>query len=137
MPDKPKTARLSAGGGARFAGRGPNEVKNREEGHETSVDCRATRRRGRPEHDETGGSAMGMGLGLGPRRIRRRRADWRGVVAAGLLLLLSGLQLPRVRLWLRVSGLRLRLSGLFLRRLLRRLRRLLWRLWRLQPLLWL
>src|SRR5260221_14745522 len=66
---------------------------------------------------------MGMGLGLGPRRIRRRCPDWRGVVAAGLLLLLSGLQLPRVRLWLRVSGLRLRLSGLFLRRLLRRLTR--------------
>src|SRR6266481_7316445 len=109
MPDKPKTARLSAGGGARFAGRGPNEVKNREEGHETSVDCRSTRRRGRPEHDETGGSAMGMGLG--PRRIRHRCADWRGVVAAGLLLLLSGLRLlPRV--WLRLSGLWLRLSVL-------------------------
>src|SRR5258707_7630170 len=87
MPDKPKTARLSAGGGARFGGRGPNEVKNREEGHETSGDCRSTRRRGRPEHDETGGSAMGMGLG--PRRVRHRCADWRGVVAARFLLFLS------------------------------------------------
>src|SRR5262245_66655823 len=65
-----------------------------------------------------------MGLGLGPRRIRHRRADWRGVVAAGLLLLLSGLRLlPRVWLWLRLSGLRLRLSVLLRR--LRRLRRLL------------
>src|SRR6266852_1014569 len=115
----------------------PADERSKQQGrslHETSVDCRVTRRRRRREHDETGGSAMGMGLGLGPRRIRRRCPDWRGVVAAGLLLLLSGLQLPRVRLWLRVSGLRLRLSGLFLRRLLRRLRRL---LWRLQPLLWL
>src|SRR5262249_56186267 len=84
---------------------------------------------------------MGMGLGLGPWRVRDRCADWGGVVAAGLLLLLPGLRLlPRVwlrlRLRLRLSGLRLRLSVLFLRRLLRRrLRRLLWRL--LPPLLWL
>src|SRR5262249_57152140 len=60
---------------------------------------------------------------MGSRRIRHRCADWRSVVAAGLLLLLSGLQLlPRVWLWLwlRLSGLqlRLRLSGLLLRRLL-------------------
>src|SRR5262245_47723953 len=69
---------------------------------------------------------------MGSRRIRHRCADWRGVVAAGLLLLLSGLQLlPRVWLWLRLSGLRLRvrLSVLLLRRLLPALlRRVLWRL---------
>jgi len=29
---------------------------------------------------------MGMGLGLGPRRIRRRCPDWRALWAAGLLL---------------------------------------------------
>src|SRR5262249_60633719 len=54
---------------------------------------------------------------MGARRIRHRCADWRGVVAAGLLLLLSGLRLPRVWLWLRLSGvhLRLRLSVLLLR----------------------
>src|SRR5262245_66613212 len=80
---------------------------------------------------------MGMGLGLGPRRVRDRRADWRGAVAAGLLLLLSGLRLPRVWLWLRLSGLRLRLSVLLQR--LRRLRRLLSALLRrvLWELLWL
>src|SRR5262249_59002880 len=58
---------------------------------------------------------------MGARRIRHRCADWRGAVAAGLLLLLSGLRLlPRVWLWLRLSGLRLRLrlSVLLLRRLL-------------------
>src|SRR5215470_20139267 len=71
---------------------------------------------------------------MGARRIRHGCADWRGVVASGLLLLLSGLQLlPRVWLWLwlRLSGLqlRLRLSGLLLRRLLPALlRRVLWRL---------
>src|SRR5262245_55612957 len=70
---------------------------------------------------------------MGARRIRHRCADWRGVVAAGLLLLLSGLRLlPRVWLWLRLSGLhlRLRLSVLLLRRLRRLLsallRRVLW-----------
>src|SRR5215467_6425384 len=71
---------------------------------------------------------------MGARRIRHRCADWRSVVAAGLLLLLSGLQLlPRVWLWLwlRLSGLHLRLclSVLLLRRLLPALlRRVLWRL---------
>src|SRR5262249_18720735 len=110
----------------------------REEGHETSVDRPSARRRRRREHNETGGSALGMGLGLGPRRIRHRRADWRGVVAAGLLLLLSGLRLlPRRWLWLPLSGLRLRLSVLLRR--LRRLRRLLPALLRrvLWRLLWL
>src|SRR5262249_50654962 len=73
---------------------------------------------------------------MGARRIRHRCADWRGVVAAGLLLLLSGLQLlPRVWLWLwlRLSGLhlRLRLSVLLLQRLPALLRRVLWRLLRL------
>src|SRR5262249_19108554 len=71
---------------------------------------------------------------MGARRIRHRCADWRGAVAAGLLFLLSGLPLPRVWLWLRLSGLhlRLRLSVLLLRRLRRLLpvllRRVLWRL---------
>src|SRR5262249_15101785 len=67
---------------------------------------------------------------MGARRIRHRCADWRGVVAAGLLLLLSGLRLPRVWLWLRLSGLhlRLRLSVLLLQRLPALLRRVLWRL---------
>src|SRR6516225_2076564 len=140
MPDKPKTTRLSAVRGARFAGRGPNEMKNREEGHETSVDRRSARRRSGREHDETGGGPLGLGLGMGARRVRHRRADWCGVVAAGLLLLLSGLRLlPRVWLWLRLSGLRLRLRLSVLLRRLRRLRRLLPALLRrvLWRLLWL
>src|SRR6516225_6578300 len=74
---------------------------------------------------------------MGARRIRHRCADWRGAVAAGLLLLLSGLRLPRVWLWLRLSGLHLRLRLSVLLRRLRRLRRLLsallrrvlWQLW--------
>src|SRR5262245_60183025 len=72
---------------------------------------------------------------MGSRRIRHRCADWRGVVAAGLLLLLSGLRLSRVWLWLRLrlSGLHLRLRLSVLLRRLRRLlsallRRVLWRL---------
>src|SRR5215510_1019593 len=107
---------------------GLTKSRTREEGHETSVDRRAASRRNGREHDETGGGPLGLGLGMGSRRIRHRCADWRGVVAAGLLLLLSGLRLlPRVWLWLRLSGLhlRLRLSVLLLRRLLPAL---LWRL---------
>src|SRR5262249_57945580 len=84
--------------------------------------CRgSTRGRGGREHAETGGGALGLGWGMGARRIRHRCADWRGFVAAGLLLLLSGLRLfPRVWLWLRLPRLylRLRLSVLLLRRLL-------------------
>src|SRR5215470_4081293 len=113
--------------------RAPTKSRTREEGHETSVDRRSASRRSGREHDETGGGPLGLGLGMGARRIRHRCADWRGVVAAGLLLLLSGLRLlPRVWLWLRLSGLRLRLwLPVRVRRLLpallrRILRRLLW-----------
>src|SRR5215471_20702104 len=79
---------------------GPTKSRTREEGHETSIDRRSASRRSGREHDETGGGPLGLGLGMGARRIRHRCADWRGVVAAGLLLLLSGLRLPRVWLWL-------------------------------------
>src|SRR5262249_58310620 len=68
----------------------------REVSHETNADRPAARGRSRREHDETGGSPLGMGLG--PRRLRHRRADRRGAVATGLFLLLSGL----LWLWLRL-----------------------------------
>src|SRR5262249_28931085 len=89
----------------------------REVSHETNADRPAARGRSRREHDETGGSPLGMGLG--PRRLRHRRADRRGAVATGLFLLLSGLlwlwlRLPRLRLRLRVPSLRLRIPGLCL-----------------------
>src|SRR5262249_56696591 len=83
-----------------------------------------------------GGGWWGWGgWGRGPGRLRHRRADRRGAVAARLFLLLSGLlrlwlRLPRLRLRLRLPGLqlRLRLSVLLPRRLWRLLSALLRRL---------
>jgi hypothetical protein len=73
-------ARSQASPGCALKWRRTNETKNKEESDETSVDRGAVSRRSRREHDETSGGPLG--LGLGPRRIRHRRADRCGAVAA-------------------------------------------------------